>query len=674
MLEEGKVPSTDEGEVRRDKEPPDAVFDERGVAERGEDGVGRPRRRSRARRTVAKEASARPRSFTPEQRLMLLDVWQRSELPASDFSELAGVSPHSLYTWKKKFDAEGPAGLVGLKRGRPKGSRLPEPTKRAILMLKRSYPDWGRQRIHDELVRAEGLEASPGAIGKVLSNAGYVVEEAATKPHAPPVKRFERARPNQLWQSDLFTFLLRRQNRRVYLVAFLDDCSRFVVGHALSASASGVFVRDCFEAAVANHGLPEEVLTDRGPQYAVWRGTSAFTKLLVRRGVKHRLSRPRHPETVGKTERMWKTLWEELLREAVFKDLEDARARIHSWFDHYNFSRPHQALDGLVPADRFFQAAPERKRALKERVEENALEIARGGAPRKPFYLAGRVGDQPISLHAEGDKVVLIREDGRREEVDLVATGWRDRPLGEPPKDVAMETGVEALASALSQRDLEKRRVEASGSEEGSEDHGSEAKDIEHGAQDAGEQQRGDGEPGGDADGGGDPGDALGALEPDGDERGAGGECEPLLPAGGAGAAGAGDGDGAEAQGEDADTGAGARPAEGGERSTSKGDASLPGAGSHGAAHDRACEAEAFCGRIEEGASAADAGEDGAEDAAAEGGAGGDDDDTGEGVSEAPDAPPGRGDPALQARPGKRDAVIGEGGQGGSMRPEPRRT
>ena len=54
MLEEGKVPSTDEGEVRRDKEPPDAVFDERGVAERGEDGVGRPRRRARARRTVAK--------------------------------------------------------------------------------------------------------------------------------------------------------------------------------------------------------------------------------------------------------------------------------------------------------------------------------------------------------------------------------------------------------------------------------------------------------------------------------------------------------------------------------------------------------------------------------------------------------------------------------------------
>lgn len=672
MLEEGKVPSADEGEVRRDKEPPDAVFDERGVAERGEDGVGRPRRRSRTRRTVSKEAAARPRSFTPEQRLVLLDVWQRSDLPASDFSELAGVSPHSLYTWKKKFDAEGPAGLVGLKRGRPKGSRIPEPTKRAILMLKRGHPDWGRQRIHDELVRAEGLEASPGAIGKVLAQAGYVVEEAPTKPHAPPAKRFERARPNQLWQSDLFTFLLRRQNRRVYLAAFLDDCSRFVVGHALSASPSGVFVRDCFEAAVSNHGLPEEVLTDRGPQYAVWRGKSAFTKLLDRRGVKHRLSRPRHPETVGKTERMWKTLWEELLREAVFKDLEDARARIRSWFDHYNFSRPHQALDGLVPADRFFQAAPERKQALEARVEENALEIARGGQPRKPFYLAGRVGDQPISLHAEGDKVVLVREDGRREEVDLMATGWREEPLGEPARDAPLETGVEALASALTERDREKERVEASGIEERSEDDGSEEEDV---AQDAGERGRGEGEQGGDAHGGGDPGDALGAQEPAGDERGAGGECEPLLPAGGTGPSGAGVGDGTVAPREDADAGAGARPAEGGERSTSEGDASLPGAGAHGAQNDRACEAEASCGRIDEAASAADAGEDGAEDAPAEGGAGGRDegDEEGEGVRNAPYTSPGRVDPSHQARPGKRDAVIRGSEEGGSLRPEPRR-
>jgi transposase InsO family protein len=602
------------------------------------------------------------RTFLPEQRLMLLDLWLRSELPAAEFAELAGVSRHTLYTWKKRFDRGGPAGLLGKKQGRPAGSRLPEPTKRAIVMLKRSHPDWGRQRIHDELVRAEGLEASCGAIGKVLQGAGYEVEEAATRPHPPPVKRFERARPNQLWQSDIFTFLLKRQNRRVYLVAFLDDCSRFVVGHALSASSSGVFVRDCFEAAVANHGLPEEALTDRGPQYATWRGTSAFTKLLTRRGVKHRLSRPRHPETVGKTERMWKTLWEEFLREAIFKDLEDARARIHSWFDYYNFSRPHQGIGGLVPADRYFEAAPERKRALAARVAENALEIARGGQPRKPFYLAGRVGDQPISLHAEGDTVVLIREDGRREEVDLVATGWRDTPLFAPRKDEPVETGLEGLAAAVEERDAERHRIEA----ERSEDDEREDEDVEAGASDAGKQQGGDGEPGGDAAGGGDRGDALGAGEPGGDERGAGDQCEPLLPAGGPGAAGAGAGPGALASGAAADAGAGAGPAAGGEGAAGEGVASLPGVGADGAADDRACQAQAIGGRIEEATSAPGAGQDGAEDAPAEGVVGGDE--RGEGVIEAAKAAPGGMDSSPQARPRKGNAGIEEGSRGRAER------
>lgn len=652
---------------------------EGGVADRDDGGEratlprrrrGRPRRR----RTVAPEEATRGRSFTPEQRLVLLDVWQRSDLPASDFAELAGLSPHSLYTWRKKFEAEGPAGLVGHKRGAPKGSRLPEPTKRAILLLKRSHPDWGRQRIHDELVRAEGLEASPGAIGKVLEGAGFVVEEAATRPHAPPAKRFESARPNALWQTDLFTFLLRRQNRRVYLVAFLDDYSRFMVGHALSAGASGAFVRDAFEAAVANHGLPEEVLTDNGPQYVTWRGKSAFKKLLERRGVKHRVARPRRPQTLGKVERFWKTLWEELLQEAVFKDLEDARLRIRAWFDHYNFGRCHQALGGLVPADRFFEAAPEVKQALAERVAGNALEIARGGAPRKPFYLAGRVGDQPLSLHAEGDKVVLVREDGRREEVDLVATGWRERPLGEPEPARPLEHGVEALASALDER--EGSRNEETDDAERSEDDGGEGEEGVREAHHADEHDRGDGQCGGDEAGGGDRGDAGGDLEPDGDERGAGHQREPLLPAGGAGAAGAGDGDGAAAPGSDADAGARAGQARGGEHAAGEGAAALPGAGQDGAAHDRACQARALEGRIDTASPTADAGEDGASHAQAQGDdedRDGDDERAG-GVSHGPNPPPGRVDRAREARPETHDATIREADEGEDSAPAPRRT
>jgi transposase len=71
-------------------------------------------------------------SFTAEQRLLLLDTWQRSNLPAGDFAPLVGMSTHTLYAWKQRFEAEGPAGLCDRGRGRESGSRLPEATRRAI--------------------------------------------------------------------------------------------------------------------------------------------------------------------------------------------------------------------------------------------------------------------------------------------------------------------------------------------------------------------------------------------------------------------------------------------------------------------------------------------------------------------------------------------------------------
>ena len=298
-------------------------------------------------------------------------------------------------------------------RGAPRGSRLSEPTQRAILMLKQAHPEWGCERIREVLLRGEGYSASPGAIA-ASACARTATSWKTSRPARiqPAVQHFERARPNQLWQSDLFTFLLKRENRRVYLVVYLDDHSRFIVGYGVWASAGGALVREVLEAAIANFGAPEEVLTDNGPQYVTWRGTSAFAKLLERRGIRHLVARPRRPQTLGKTERFWGTLWRECVEAAVFVGLDDARRRVGHFIDHYNFQRPHQGIEGLVPADRFFAAAPQVRETLQARVAANAADLAIQGTPRKSFYLTGRVGDTDLALHSEGSRVVLTRSDG----------------------------------------------------------------------------------------------------------------------------------------------------------------------------------------------------------------------------------------------------------------------
>ena len=374
----------------------------------------------RGRRLVKPEQAERT-ALTPPQRLLVLDTWRRSGLPAGDFATLVGVSKHTLYAWKKRFEEQGPAGLMDQPRGAKSGSRLPELTKRTILMLKESNPEWGCQRISDMLLRGPALPACPTAVAKVLHEAGYQLEESPTRPHPDKVRSFERAKPNQLWQTDLFTFMLKRQNRRVYLVAFMDDHSRFVVSYGLHASQSTALVLEVLRAGISSHGTPEEILTDNGTQYVTWRGKSQFTKELEKRGIRQVVASPRRPQTLGKIERFWGTLWRECLEAAMFLDLEEARRRVGHFIDHYNFQRPHQGVDGLVPADRFFGAAPEVLRTLQERVAANALELARQGVPKPPFYVTGQVSGQGFSLHAEGERVILTRTGEARQEVDLVA-------------------------------------------------------------------------------------------------------------------------------------------------------------------------------------------------------------------------------------------------------------
>lgn len=284
---------------------------------------------------VAERQRVTLENLTPTQRLLLLDTWQRSGLPAGDFAALVGVSKHTLYAWKRKFDEQGPGGLVDRPCG-ARGSKLPELTKRTILMLKQANPDWGCQRISDMLVRGPALPASPSAVSRVLVEAGYEVKEEATRPHPDKVRHFERASANQLWQTDLFTFILKRQNRRVYLVAFMDDHSRYIVSYGLHASQSTALVLEVLRAGLTSYGVPQEILTDNGTQYVTWRGKSAFTRELEKRGIKQIVARPRHPQTLGKIERFWGSLWRECIESAVFVDMGDAQRRIGLFIDHYD--------------------------------------------------------------------------------------------------------------------------------------------------------------------------------------------------------------------------------------------------------------------------------------------------------------------------------------------------
>jgi hypothetical protein len=246
-----------------------------------------------------------------------------------------------------------------------------------------------------------------------------------------PPQEFERALPNQLWQSDITYVDVPWSRKPLYLVAFLDDRSRYVVSFGLHVSQTAEIVLEALADGISKYGRPKEVLTDQGRQYCSWRGVSMFGKRLKAEGIEHVKARPQHPQTVGKCERFWKTLQDELWARVILRDLEDARERLRHFVAHYNFQRPHQGLEGMTPADRFFGVERAVEEAVKRAIEKNVLRLAIGEAPRRPVYLVGQIDGQSVSVHGEGGKVVVQLPGGEVKEIEAKDLGINPGPRKE---------------------------------------------------------------------------------------------------------------------------------------------------------------------------------------------------------------------------------------------------
>ena len=388
--------------------------------------------RKRTGKTRAKKAKRK--LYTPEQRRAALAAYRKAGLTQKEFARLWGISASSLVNWLRRERQDGGRGLEERRKGRAgrkKGQRtLPLEVRAEIVKVKRRFPDFGLRKVRDFLHRFVGLKVSTGTVRAVVHEEQL---PAAAVPkrrrrRKPRVRRFERARPNALWQSDITSLWLARPARRVYLTVFLDDHSRYVVGFHLASHQRRELVLEAFQDALVRFGKPKEVLTDQGRQYYSWRGKTTFQKLLEREGIAHVVSRAHHPQTLGKTERLWKTIQDELLTRVQPADVAEARTRVGHFLNHYNHFRPHQGIDGLVPADRFFGAAQEARDAIEKTVAANALALALGEAPRQPVFLFGRIGGKSVSLHGEKGRLVLSTDEGMEAAVDLDT-------LGAPPED-----------------------------------------------------------------------------------------------------------------------------------------------------------------------------------------------------------------------------------------------
>ena len=355
-------------------------------------------------------------------------------LPVSLLSKEVGASKDVIRRWVKSYQEQGEAGLRN--RIIPTGSRrkLPGPVREKIVEIKKREPLFGVKRISHLLKRVFFLSASPETVRRTLQAESLIISSKKKLRHNITRPRFfERSTPNQLWQSDIFTFRL--GGRYAYLIGFIDDYSRYMVGLEIYRSQTADQVMEVYRRAVGEYGVPKEMLTDRGRQYTNWRGSTRFERELRKDRVRHIKSQAHHPMTLGKVERFWKTIYEEFLVRAQFGSFEEAQERIRQWVQYYNHKRPHQGIGGLCPADRYFEIQAELRKTMEQGIAENVLEMALRGKPRDPFYMVGRMEGQSVVLRAEKGKLRLIVDDeeggGKQEMVYDVTAQEEERDEGE---------------------------------------------------------------------------------------------------------------------------------------------------------------------------------------------------------------------------------------------------
>lgn len=322
------------------------------------------------------------RLWPVEVKVAIAKAYVGGEATAAELAKVYGVYPGTVYSWARIYRERGEAGLAEIKfaprplEPDPIGDKLAP----VILETKKKFSWFGIPRLVHWLRRTKHLPVTEHQVKKTLLQADLVKQKPKKRRRKEAVRFFERAEPNQLWQTDITMWTVAK-GQRVYLIGFLDDYSRYMVGWGLHAAQGSAQVLEVLRNAIGQYGAPKEILSDPGRQYYAWRGKCPFQKELAREGIQHIVSRSHHPQTLGKIEAFWKHLKQEFLDPVVSGSINDLRERLRLGIDsYYNFQRPHQGIDNAAPADRFFKMADTVKATIQKGVRENINCAIREGA------------------------------------------------------------------------------------------------------------------------------------------------------------------------------------------------------------------------------------------------------------------------------------------------------
>lgn len=304
-------------------------------------------------------SAARRPHYTPTERLAILELKAARGWSTIQTAEAFLICPDTIDYWSKMLDSAEPKTL--LRMSQPV-NKLPDFVNYIVARLKILVPVMGKVKIAQALTKA-GLLLSASAVGRILKNNNTPPEELDNCPVKVSKRTYARY-PNHIWNIDLTVvptsggFWISWPPFTVpqvwpfcwWLACVLDQYSRCVVGFALfKKQPTAVQIRDFLKRVNRkNNCVPKYIVADKGVQFT----SRTFRKWCKRKHIVPRYGAVGKYGSIAMIERFFRTLKTEWLRKIIIPlDTDGMRRKLTTYIRWYNCYRPHQGLNGALPAE-----------------------------------------------------------------------------------------------------------------------------------------------------------------------------------------------------------------------------------------------------------------------------------------------------------------------------------
>ncbi len=280
-----------------------------------------------------------------EERQSVIQNLLQGEVSIQQAMTLLVCSRSTIERYRKAFVASGKAGLIDHRHSNH--YKLTSHQKEKVISLKKQDRWRSARNIRDKL----DLSVSEIAVGNILRSEGLTREN---NKRVKAIIRFEAEYPNQLWQTDIQGKINFPNIGILYLIATLDDHSRFVPAGKWYRTQGKMNVFQIWYESLSKCGLPDAMLQDEGSQYKARTrlGTADYQWYATQVGIK--LHWATHAETKGKIERFWKFVQTDFVPEVIkAKTLEEVNGQWEIWLARYNYVYKSRYFSNITHASRY---------------------------------------------------------------------------------------------------------------------------------------------------------------------------------------------------------------------------------------------------------------------------------------------------------------------------------